>query len=407
MEGEEDENDVPFFHRFIDHVLEDGVDFHTSLYAYAASDSAPSVRDADESRLPSPEGAGRPDTGSNFSQVMSIIGRVVEEGVEYHTHLYADSEAADSIQPADDGSRLGSPMKSRPSSTRSNPAEGNEPMNAVAFYDAPVGERALSDGLESPEEPASPVAAKESEPLVVIETQADTQCELQQRPVLDVTSPVPMAADDATEEKPLPTQKVPRWAKVEADYEELIRREQQKINQMRLMTPMRREPVPVELRPPLLRMPLNSAYYKLPPLDVSPPGPPTKSWAAQPKVPKPSLRMYRNPGAVAGMSVSPPPLPRSFSPKGRRHSPPHDSKRQGNWLPSASKQSVESGSRSARSYSSATEGPPPPSSSLPPVADAKRLEAWRMRVADSALRFARTCDVPHCMLPRCGVIALR
>lgn len=43
---------------------------------------------------------------------------------------------------------------------------------------------------------------------------------------------------------------------------------------------------------------------------------------------------------------------------------------------------------------------------LPPLANDEQLEAWRHRVADSALRFARNCDVPHGMLRHCGAIAL-
>jgi len=43
---------------------------------------------------------------------------------------------------------------------------------------------------------------------------------------------------------------------------------------------------------------------------------------------------------------------------------------------------------------------------LPPLPKDDELNAWRIRIADSALRFARTCDVPHGMLPRCGALAL-
>lgn len=43
---------------------------------------------------------------------------------------------------------------------------------------------------------------------------------------------------------------------------------------------------------------------------------------------------------------------------------------------------------------------------LPRLANDEDLEAWRNQVADSALRFARVCDVPHSMLRNCGAIAL-
>jgi len=43
---------------------------------------------------------------------------------------------------------------------------------------------------------------------------------------------------------------------------------------------------------------------------------------------------------------------------------------------------------------------------LPRLANDEDLEAWRHLVADSALRFARVCDVPHSMLRNCGAIAL-
>jgi len=43
---------------------------------------------------------------------------------------------------------------------------------------------------------------------------------------------------------------------------------------------------------------------------------------------------------------------------------------------------------------------------LPALASDEVLEAWRLRMVDSALRFARLSDVPHSMLARCGAISL-
>lgn len=43
---------------------------------------------------------------------------------------------------------------------------------------------------------------------------------------------------------------------------------------------------------------------------------------------------------------------------------------------------------------------------LPALASDEVLEGWRLRMVDSALRFARLSDVPHSMLARCGAISL-
>lgn len=47
-----------------------------------------------------------------------------------------------------------------------------------------------------------------------------------------------------------------------------------------------------------------------------------------------------------------------------------------------------------------------PANSLPPLAEAKRLESWRLGLADSAIRFARSCDVPLGMLLHAGTFAI-
>lgn len=43
---------------------------------------------------------------------------------------------------------------------------------------------------------------------------------------------------------------------------------------------------------------------------------------------------------------------------------------------------------------------------LPKLADQDEIDSWRRRVVESAMLFARTCDVPYGSLQRCGAISL-
>lgn len=43
---------------------------------------------------------------------------------------------------------------------------------------------------------------------------------------------------------------------------------------------------------------------------------------------------------------------------------------------------------------------------LPPLASDEALAEWRRHIADSALHYARVCDVPYSLLPKSGAMVL-